>query len=398
MKKSPGCFRRVISNYSISNQEMSDLHRSFMKKIKQQESALGLSLLSEDVPNTNDGQPTLREVIQQSTSSSPSPVQDSDIAIIDSYNQFKRTFFTNMDVYTDETRSMSFQTYYKAPSSSRDAIVFCLHGAGSSSMTFSAFSQQLTQLHDGIGIFLFDLRGHGDSSRSNEYDILDLVKDVQFVLTTFIKKQSIHQNPIYLLGHSLGGAVLSKFTSIFPNETNLIHGLIMLDIVEETAVQSLSVMPQFIERRPPKFPSITRAIQWHMQFLLHNEESAKLSVPHLFNLDGMTWKTDLRLTLPYWESWFLGLADNFIGFKGSKLLILSAHETLDKKLIIGQMQGKYQLVVFNNNQKSGHFVHEDLPKHVSVSVDDFIKRSEGTSNLLTDGLGIVPKWGGKIHK
>lgn len=392
---------------------MSDLHRSFIRKIKQQESAFGLSLLSEDVPtNINDDKTSISNLIKESSSNPRSkvtnrqlPNQQQDNEIIQAYNQFKESFFTEMEEYTDTTRSISFQTYYRAPTSKQDTVLFCLHGAGSSSMTFATFAQQIIEMTNSIGIFLFDIRGHGDSSPTTEYDILDFVQDVHFILSTFTTKPYYTNNsPIYLLGHSLGGAILSKYTSLHPDPQFNLQGLIMLDIVEETAVKSLSIMPQFIARRPPQFPTIERAIEWHMKSLLHNPESAKLSVPHLLNhhQGPLTWKTDLALTLPFWDSWFDGLADNFISFKGAKLLILSAHETLDKKLIIGQMQGKYQLVVFGgNNSKnnmSGHFVHEDLPKQTSVCVVEFINRTKGADGKKDALGGIIPKWGGKIHK
>ena len=93
-----------------------------------------------------------------------------------------------------------------------------------------------------------------------------------------------------------------------------------------------------------------------------------------------------------------GLSENFLGFKGPKLLMLSTHESLDKQLMIGQMQGKYQLVVFKNNEKSGHFVHEDLPNHVAVCLTDYIKRAVAPEIFMKEDLGVVPKWGGKINK
>lgn len=179
----------------------------------------------------------------------------------------------------------------------------------------------------------------------------------------------------------------------------------MLDIVEETAISSLGAMSSFLERLPPKFISYQQAIDWHLKAtsLLKNPESAKLSVPDLFldNGEVLTWKTELKVTQPFWDTWFHQLSKNFVECgkekNVAKLLILAGHETLDTSLIIGQMQGKYQLIVFNNPM-TGHFVHEDIPNEVCASLLDFMKRNDSPEEYMKKELGFTPKWGGKIHK
>lgn len=191
----------------------------------------------------------------------------------------------------------------------------------------------------------------------------------------------------------------------YPKDNYNIKGLVMLDIVEETAISSLGAMSSFLERLPPKFISYQQAIDWHIKAtsLLKNPESAKLSVPDLFldNGEYLTWKTDLKETQPFWDTWFKKLSKNFVECGKdkniAKLLILAGHETLDTSLIIGQMQGKYQLIVFNNPM-TGHFIHEDIPNEVGVSLIDFMKRNDSPEEYMKKELGFTPKWGGKIHQ
>ncbi|KAI5952028.1 PPE1 [Candida jiufengensis] len=352
---------------------MSDLHKSFLKRVKQKEASLGLSSLSEEPSNTN-----LSEI---SNSNKEDDILDQEI--LNKYQKARSSFETS--TYGDTNKF--FKCYYK-PAKDQGPVLVCLHGAGSSSMTFAELSKNID-----FGIFLFDMRGHGESFYDGDYSLNTLVEDVHFILQEFTKKHN--PSSLFLLGHSLGGAVFADYVKKYPNR--IIQGLILLDIVEETAVSSLVVMPQFIEKIPKTFPSLSAAIQWHMNFLLFNETSAEISVPDLLNLKDLSWKTDLKNTQNYWNTWFHGLSKNFLDFKGAKLLILSAHETLDKELIIGQMQGKYQLVVFNNNQKSGHFVHEDLPKQVAICINDFIKKTIAPEKYMKEDLGFKPKWGGKIN-
>ena len=67
----------------------------------------------------------------------------------------------------------------------------------------------------------------------------------------------------------------------------------------------------------------------------------------LHRLAGSRWKwrTPLHLSQPYWEDWYQGLSDLFTSVKAPKVLVLAGTDRLDKSLTIGQMQGKFQLVL-----------------------------------------------------
>ncbi|XP_060516070.1 protein phosphatase methylesterase 1 [Cylas formicarius] len=75
-----------------------------------------------------------------------------------------------------------------------------------------------------------------------------------------------------------------------------------------------------------------------------------------------TWRIDLSKTEPFWQHWFQGLSERFLGTKVPKVLILANIFGLDTKLTVGQMQGKFQLQVLT---KTGHAVHEDQPHQVA---------------------------------
>lgn len=62
-----------------------------------------------------------------------------------------------------------------------------------------------------------------------------------------------------------------------------------------------------------------------------------------------------RLMTSPWLGWFTGLSSKFLASRTARLLVLAGTERLDKELMIGQMQGKFQLVVIPG---VGHMVHE----------------------------------------
>lgn len=320
--------------------------------------------------------------------SAPDP--DGDAATLAAYETTALAAFPVQHTYLGR-----FQTFY-APPSPLAPVLVCHHGVGSSAMSFAMLSLAVRREANAPGVFAFDMRGHGASAAASDYSLAALTADFAAVLAEFCRLHPSHA--LYLVGHSLGGAVLTNFLSTRPRSD--IHGLVMLDIVEETAVRSLAAMPLFISKRPPTFNSYQSAIDWHTgaTHLLHNERSAAVSVPALLRRlgDTLEWITNLALTQPYWPSWFAGLLGKFVAALASKLLILAGHETLDTSLIIGQMQGKYQLVVFNNSP-TGHFVHEDIPDQVALTLADLIRRTEAPEEYMRQELGVVPKWGGKIN-
>ena len=108
------------------------------------------------------------------------------------------------------------------------------------------------------------------------------------------------------------------------------------------------------------------------------------------NPESFTWRTDLSATKPFWENWFVGLSSKFLDSRAGKLLILAGTDRLDKELIIGQMQGKYQLQVFPD---AGHFVHEDQPLKTAQVVADFYRRNDRSALVLPPKVGELIKQG-----
>lgn len=395
MEKFP-CHLSVIDNQNQGLQvDMSELHRKLFRKQKNDSFSLG-SLCEEP-----QSQVTAEEI-------SDLPDQSDDCGIEHFYINLKEETFPIQEIYTNAD-GLQYQTYY-SPSPSKNApILVCHHGAGSSSMTFCCLAHYLkneSPEEDVPGIFLFDARGHGNSTMSYpvDFSLLSFTDDFSFVLQKFHTRHNIDCT-IFLIGHSLGGAILTNYVMNYDHCSYDIKGLVMIDIVEETAVKALMSISNFINRRPTSFQSYTDAIQWHLNSqLLRNGTSAKISVSDLLRRENdgiLYWKSDLSLMADFWDSWFVHLSNNFIkcGLKSkhkiAKLLILSGNETLDKELIIGQMQGKFQLIVFNNTN-TGHFLQEDIPKQMGISIMDFVRRND-IVNFLTWNRSVKTKWGGEIN-
>lgn len=111
----------------------------------------------------------------------------------------------------------------------------------------------------------------------------------------------------------------------------------MEDVVEGSALSSLSLMKQMILNRPKYFNTLENALDYLLSTnTVRNKESLIKSIPSLFSKEGnkFYWRTNLLQTSEYWQEWFKGMNKIFLDINLPKLLILAEPERLDKELTI----------------------------------------------------------------
>lgn len=388
-----GFLQHVYDRLKVPMHTMSEMQRLiFQSKLLEAEKAIGFKYdEEEEETNSPDELPPLPSETRVADAPFPAvQVPSSNSRSREMKGREMKPALKWLDLFennsTFESADCQFNVYYTLPKSAEAPLFIFHHGAGSSGLTFGYLCKALTNYmkKDGVapGFLVFDARGHGSTVLANlDFSKDTLVKDAVFVVDEYLKLDPLFADltkelpPIILVGHSLGGAVLTDALTYLKPQ-NIFKGLVMLDIVEETAVRSLGHMNNFLKSRPKSFDSVRRAIDWHLSNnYLSNRESASVSVPALLRPDQgvYKWRTDLASTAPYWDTWFTGLSEGFVNAPvDSKLLILAGNDSLDKNLMIGQMQGKFQLIVF---LESGHFLHEDVPNKTAISLVDFWQRN-----------------------
>jgi protein phosphatase methylesterase 1 len=236
------------------------------------------------------------------------------------------------------------------------------HGAGSSGLSFAALTAEIRRLLPGAGILSLDARGHGSTvvTHVGDSDAVDphhgaldlslatLSADLVAVVDRTREVMAWPSiPPLILIGHSLGGAVVTDVARTGRLGDSVL-GYAVLDVVEGSAIDALQSMQTYLSTRPVGFPTLQSGIEWHIRSrTIRNAVSARTSVPALLSFEKgeamksrpWVWKTDLAATQPFWEGWFVGLSKKFLEAKGGKLLLLAGTDRLDRELIIGQMQG-----------------------------------------------------------
>ena len=185
--------------------------------------------------------------------------------------------------------------------------------------------------------------------------------------------------PVILVGHSMGGALASHASAELSQAHPGIRlrGLVVLDCVEGTALDSMPVMEAAIRARPQEFPTVDAALQWWLKAgLTRHEAAARQSLEAQLRVRGpagqLGWRTDVAASVPHWSSWFTGQGTAFLtGCAAPKLLLLSDARLLDARLTAAHMQGRFQLVVV---PLAGHALHEDNPGQTAAALAAFIRR------------------------
>ena len=226
------------------------------------------------------------------------------------------------------------------------------HGAGSSGLSFSVVGAEIRSRLPSAGILSVDCRGHGSTvaPEDTELDLrLETLSSDLFTMIQLTKEEMKWPElpPLILVGHSLGGAVVTDLAKSFKLGTALL-GFAVLDVVEGSAMDALQSMQTYLSTRPRAFVSLAAGIEWHIRSrTVRNSVSARTSVPPLLIFDEgvdssrpWRWRTNLVSTQPFWEDWFVGLSRKFLESRGGKLLLLAGTDRLDTELTIGQMQGK----------------------------------------------------------
>jgi len=299
-------------------------------------------------------------------------------------------------------------TYFTMGDQDEECYLLLLHGGGFSALSFSLFAKQIRDMANCF-IIAPDLRGHGRSRCQNESNLSmeQLTEDVVEIFDQLCAGKTT-----IIVGHSMGGAL-----AVHVSHRTSCVAVIVIDVVEGTALDALPAMEALLRGRPPKFKSKEFAVEWAVRTgYIKNVTSAKVSMPAqivdmetvgAFHSDIISeenqptddqvttvqkWRTNLVASSKYWKGWFQGLSSKFLTSPAVKMLLLAGMDRLDTELTVGQMQGKFQLTVL---PQAGHAVHEDQPRKVAEHIAAFIIRhkfSKAQAGYQTSPM--VPGMGG----
>nr|SVE80774.1 EOG090X07NZ [Daphnia magna] len=182
-------------------------------------------------------------------------------------------YFTSSEKVIVNEDGDSFQVYRRGSSG---PLLVLLHGGGFSALSWALFAECIEGLIS-CQVLAIDMRGHGDSKTHNDEN-LSAETQAEDVVSVVKHVFGSDPPPIVLIGHSMGGAIAVHATAT--EQLPTIAGLIVIDVVEGTAMEALASMQSFLRSRPKHFHSLEQAIEWSVRSgQIRNADSARVSMP-----------------------------------------------------------------------------------------------------------------------
>ena len=173
--------------------------------------------------------------------------------------------------------------------------VVLIHGITESAATFDPVVERLLAHDPGLEVITLDLRGHGESGMSATYDLAAMVGDVIAVIGAAGHLDHETARRVHLVGHSLGGAVVSAAGAAIPVASVVdIDQSLQLSAFKEQLVAAESAL-----RDPEQFGAVIEALFASMCGpLLSDAERARVGAVRRPDQDVVLGVWDLLLTTP----------------------------------------------------------------------------------------------------
>ena len=239
-----------------------------------------------------------------------------------------------------------------------------LHGISSSSNTWKQIVKTMEKYRT---IIALDLRGHGKSDHFSTYKWVDYSEDIVSIISRDI------QEPVEILGHSLGACIASQIAAIEPN---LIRSLILEDppFYHPKRVGREKILERF--KTQLELSKNTNKNEIFLALIKDNNEDDKKKYKdiseNLFNLDSRVLEETIN------GSALIGFDPDLILRKINKIkvLLIVADEQKSGGVLIKKEVKKIQKILNNLTvsffSNTGHNIHVEKEDLFIQQMTDFL--------------------------
>ena len=169
-----------------------------------------------------------------------------------------KKFFPHQ-IFIDKQIPIYYNNTNKGP------ILFCLHGAGHSALSFSLLSAISTNYR----LVSYDFRAHGYNTTQPEDDLsmATLVSDTEKAL---LKISELFPKEVHIFRTEFNKDLYNK-----------IQGVIVVDVIEGSAMEALPYMKNVIDKKQKEFINVNEAISYMASTQIRNLQSCRISIPPL---------------------------------------------------------------------------------------------------------------------
>ncbi len=247
-------------------------------------------------------------------------------------------------------------------------------------------------------IVLPDLRGHGRSDQPGAYSMEHFLIDLHRIITEHVRR------PAWLIGHSLGGQIASRYAAMFPEQ---VSGLVLVEGLGPPAFpfanETTGWIRSYRERVLTRFAESTpgrdlQTIEHAASRLLANNprlrpETALELAAHATRRDAqgrLQWAFDSHAGAVFVNA-AMGEGERFWSLVACRTLVISGDLAFeywrtqfgnlpgfDGTYAPGEMEARARIFPHGEHcafHHSGHMVHYDEPERLIEVIREFIERS-----------------------
>ena len=253
---------------------------------------------------------------------------------------------------------------YKVFGSGEPVII--LHGLFGMLDNWQTIAKEIAQ--NGFEVFILDLRNHGKSPHSNEFNYQIMTRD----LLDFLEEQNIFK--CHLIGHSMGGKLALQFAALYQG---YINSLIIVDIFpksyKQIRIDHQKIFNAIHRINEGKFIDRNKA-ENAIKTIITNERIYMFMLKNLRKNENenIVWKFNSEVIEKNYDQ----IKNNIIlpsAFKSNIIFIKAANsDYIDNKDLTSKQalfpNGKMEIIA-----NSGHWVHVDQRKKFLQICLSFLK-------------------------
>ena len=252
--------------------------------------------------------------------------------------------------------SLNFKTF-----GSGDPIII-LHGLFGMLDNWQTIAKKLAEDYM---VYLVDLRDHGKSEHTDDFNYPLLAQDI----AEFLESEWIHE--AYIIGHSMGGKTALQLVKDYPD---LVEKLVVVDIGikaykggHEIILKALSSVPitevqsrKEVEMHLSQYISEPGIRLFLMKNLTRNKEG------------GYRWKMNLKLLINHYQEILAGITfDDIVDTE--TLFVRGGNSSYILDEDIESLTSHFEDAKVKTIADAGHWVHAEKPNELLSAIRSFLK-------------------------
>ena len=221
------------------------------------------------------------------------------------------------------------------------------------------------QLGETFKVITFDLRNHGRSPHSEEFDISLMATDVYEML------QLLHIGSAVMIGHSMGAKVVMHFALAYPALTD---GLMVMDMAPRKYARGHDDIFDALENVDLTAPG-RKDVEMQLSRTIHEDSTIQFLMKNLSRNEdgqGFHWKMNLAVLKDRYEEITQPVISEF-PYEGPVLFLRGSESryVLDSDLV--QIRGLFPYAELQTISAAGHWLHADQPKATYDAIRMFLE-------------------------